>query len=839
MSFRTFCGPNRPLCAPTLLVGLLAILAPAGLAQSAPVIVSLGNTQVRYDFDATNGTLVQVNDLPNAKSIAIQNDKPWRIQLYRVGSNPTVSVLAEPAGGPTSTAAGATTLRFVWQQSVDNANTIVVAQLFDLPAGQNHLRSRLEVYGDGGAHYGLPANQGTTNLAIHETRTYLTVAQQLTGSRIEDFALLSARGAWGVHSPAAVLKPPFTVLGQPGHDRLGSMSWDPVDGLREDFNYNLFLGCYWYNDGSGVYAHPERGNGFHPLFTGYRSLSGNRFQMAHVEKHARDNVSGMNALDVVALRIAPYRTSRTITGWYEFAQLYRAYLQSTGFFSRGIVSQRSDLGSTLRDGTYLQGWFGVDADPSAYPYQNAAWRAQAIGVWDRSRAFVGAKEMGIFFFIGWNQYVNFAHSDLVPKPGQGQFFSDIHANGKLRPMVYTLTNYLNYAPMDSQYPTYGALASRDIHGNLHRAVNWGPYGTVDSINPATGAWAAAVDPRLGALASGYGVGGCYFDSPAPMPADYNNVPTNLPGPGDYQIQGSVNSLAYLRNQRKQTDPGYITITENAPEAFMHDMDLLGADGLIPYLVPTIFDYVPPNNRLDLYLGGYEDLQSVQFNAAVYHHSVPVVGVQPILPSEVVSTAYWNNYFFHLGRAALEAGGIPTMLEIGPVFGVQGLANHELPNAAPSTPGYSVFKVQGPRFANLVKDLLAYRANSPYLVDGEWWPRPAYNTAHQAVSLPIQSYNGGLVQTSYNRPDVVSATWRATRPTMTNWFGLFFLTVESTSRTVGFQFNALQHGYTGNHTVKLYRNVYGVRTLVATGTNVVSFSTALTVDKVTHFEVEVL
>ncbi|MCA8950367.1 MAG: hypothetical protein KDE27_12750 [Planctomycetes bacterium] len=826
----------------------MATIAVAWLAQLAaaqgqqPLYVELANAQSRFRFDTGQGTLIEVEDLTTGKTIAIQNDVPWRVRLRPFGS-----VQLGPVVGPTATPvrqSTATTLTFAWQQQIDPFNTIIVAQHFDLPANGPHLRSRLEVYGDGQPHFGLPANSGTTTYAIHESRTYLTVDQDLTGGRNEDFALLSARGVFGVHSPTAVLQPPYTLLGPNRPSIPGvSLKWDDDDGLRESFNYNLFLGCYWYDDGSGICAYPERGSGHHPLLTGYRSLAGNRFQMAHVEKHSRDDTPGINAIAAVALRIAPYRTARTIEGWYEFAQTYRSYLDGLGFFARGRVTARADLSSHIRSGGLLLGWFGPDSDPSPYPYTNPTWRQSAVGIWSRSTTYVNATENVINFFIGWNRHANDPHSLYWPKPGQELFFQEIRATNLLRPMVYTLTNTINVSPVDPTYGTFSPYRARRIDGSLQQ---WSDdlYGTVDQLNPATWAWAAMIEPRLGALSSAYGVGGAYFDAPAPVEADYNPQPTNLTGPGEYQIGAVVDSLAYVRDSLKASDPNYLTITENAPEAFMHDMDLLGGDGQLPSLLPTIFDYVPSNNHLDKYLGGYQDLQSVLFNPTVYHHSVPLVGIGPFVPYSAGApgpTAYWDLFQFHNARAALEGGAIPAMYEIGPYFAFGGLANHELATGDVDKPFYDIVSVQGPRYADIVADLLAYRRNSIYLIDGEWWPRPAYDSASVATPLVVPDYNCSNCSTvtSYRRPDVVASTWRSTQPGTTNWFGLYFFTSESTARTVNFSFDARRHGYAPGRTVKLYESTPTIRTLRQTGIDTVSFSKSLTVDRVAHFEIEVL
>ncbi|HEX5050952.1 MAG TPA: hypothetical protein VFZ65_04200, partial [Planctomycetota bacterium] len=386
------------------------------------------------------------------------------------------------------------------------------------------------------------------------------------------------------------------------------------------------------------------------------------------------------------------------------------------------------------------------------------------------------------------------------------------------------------------YVLFSPFLSRAINGSIVSYTD-PVYQTYNVLNPATGAWAAVTQPRLAALSSFYGVGGVYFDAPAPSDPDYTIRPTNLPGPGEYQIKGVVDSLAWIRDTLKTQDPNFLTITENAPEAFMKDMDMLGGDGQIPYLLPVIFDYRSNNYHLDKYLGGLTDLQSVMFNPTVYHHSVPTLGIGGFAPNTVggLGSAYWDLLHFHGARAALEGGGIPAMYEIGPYFGEQGLANHELAMGSSSNPDYLLFSVQGPRYADVTKELLDYRKGSAYLIDGEWWPRPDYN----AMSVSTQIVVGGNVLTSYMRPDVVSATWRSTQPGMTNWFGLYFFTSESSSRTVNVTFDARQHGFPAGRIVVLYRTTPGNRTPLSFGINLVSFSQLLTRDRISHFEVQVL
>lgn len=840
-----------PRTAAPLLVNLAAVLLPT-LAPSQQV--SLQNGLVRFDFDPATGMLVAARDLLQGSLLPIQNDQPWKVLLRDLaGGNSLQAAARGPflANGqlmtPTMLTASATNVDFGWLLQLDPANAILVVQRHALGAGDTWCTSSLEVYGDGQPRFGFGANAGTTTLAIHETRTYLTSRFDPSATRTEDFGILSARGVHAVHGPSVHLQPPFTIVG-PARTKVASMSWTE-DGLREGYLYNLLLGAHWYDDGAGIYAMPERGSDRHPLSTAYRSLSDQRFQMVHIEKHARDDQSGQNVSSAEPLRVGLFRAAGGVDGWFDFARLYRDELQGAGHLP-ARVSQRGDLTPSLRGGELLLGFFGPDTDPTAIPYQDAAWRQTTVSIYDQTAQFTGAGEQSILFFIGWNRHAPagpWAHSLYYPKPGQELLFQDLTATTRLRPLVYTLTNTVNQTPLDPQYAQYSPFITVDVNGNASLYDGGGVYGWLSDLDPSTGAWAALTQPRLEALRAYYGVGAAYFDSPAPVAADYGNRPGRDNGPGDYQIGAVVDSLAWIRGTLKANDPGYFTVTENLPEAFVSDVDLLGGDGQAPYLLPVVFDYLPGNNHLDKYLGGWADLQEVLFNPAVYHRSVPMVGLGALALGTLNTgpvidpDTYWHTLHFHNARAVLEGGAVPGVYELG---GAYGLPNHRLDEIPEETPWTAVLRVQGPRWAGIVKDLLEYRKASRYLVDGEGCLRPLCNVSTVPTTIWLSDYrcpppqNCG-VATVYNRPDLVRACWQSSDPASPDWFGLYFFCSDADNRQVNFRFDAQRYGYGPGRLVTLYQTTPdGQQTKIVTAPDTVLHSVTLTRDRIAHFEVHV-
>lgn len=830
-----------------------SLFAAVTLLDPASAQHTIGNARVQFQF-AASGMLQGITDLVTGRSFAIQNDQPWKILFRNLGTmNLEASARDHTVSGvpvtPLVLSPTATSVGYGWYMNYQASDQVQVILQHTIGANDDFFRTQVEVRADNVARFGLPP-AATTTLAISEFRVYTTPVQQLSATRTEDYGIISNRGVYGIRSPAVYLDSQYTVA-KPSRNTVGSTSWTE-DGIRDHFHYNLIVGAYWYNDGSGVYVHPERGNGFHPFATAYRSLGQEdpRFQMTHIERCPRDNEAGVNAFSSTPLRTGVFRPRASEDGWFDFATLYRSYLQSVGFFSKGRLSQRADLTSAIKQGDLLVGWFGTDQDPPLNPYSNAVWRAQLVSMYNQSCQYVGAAKEVVFFFIGWNRTASFAHSLYYPQAGQEQLFLDLKNTGNLIPFVYTLTNTINQTPADPEDANMLPYAIVDIHGNVSSEVN-PAYGTIRQQDPSTGAWAYLAHQRLTALQQSYGVSGAYFDSAAPSYPDYLNRALHVPGFGDYQIRDVVAGCAWMRNALKQSASpvgDYMTTTENFPEAFASDMDMLGGDGNAPHSPPTVLDW-DGANHLDKYIGGQGDMSAMLFNAAVYHDYTPMVGLghyvlgglraQSAQPIQYVAS-FWDAYFYHAARAVVEGGGIPHMREIGLEWGVP---DHLLGGFNSSDQKFVAWQMAtyGPRYADLIKELLLYRTNNAYLIDGTWQLRMAANRSTVGMLVVTEDPDGStlpLIVGQYNRQDLVRAVWRSSDPATPDNYGLFFLSTDTVGvsypRPLTFTFDATRYGYPGGKTCSLFQS--GV--LIAQGQNTVTWNTTLALDKVAFYEVVV-
>lgn len=862
------------------------LVAALVLTTSASAQSVLENDHVRFEFDDSAGTLLSIENKVENYAYAIENETPWRI-LFRCsgGGSGSGYGIGSSALGPndlgaglpvvqTSTAGGVQTLRFLWTATyvtdgtegcAAGSNPITVVTEYELGGGDAYLTAEIRVDASGVDNWGLNFVPLTTTVGIREVRFYLT-PDKPAESQDQNYGLISVRGIHGIKEPALNLVPQYLRIDGGGNTEPKAkidgncVAWDNAtsskwreDGLTDVFLWQKVLGAYWNQDGEGIYAFPEHDYGFQRLGTAYKSTTGGGFQMAHVELFDDDVRSGVSVASTHPLRIGVFSSS-TFRGeetWYAFARLYRSYLEDeSSIFEQGTIPNRSDLGTAVKSGGLVWGFFGTDQDPSSYPWTDSTWRDDVRAQHTESATYLGAAEEVLVFNQSFQQYAGSAsYTQLLPKAGQDDFFLELRATGLLRPFVYTWMHLLDQ--QDPEYASYSGSLALNVAGNPITETN--AYGNFSWFDSRTTAWQTFTSPKLGRLDSsdpmsgttptGSAVGGAYFDASTPGPESYYQQGGSLfGGPGKYQLENPILMIEGVRQALKAADPGYLTVTEDFAEYVVPFQDVVGGD-VTPVKAPDVFGA----DHVDKYLGATTDFYFENFNTAVYHEYAVGVGIlaPPLLltyPQEslVCAGAFVpavpadvTNVEFFQAKSVIEGGNAPGYNELvevifgqvcGPAYAY--LPNHralELPCLEPDVL-YLAQAIED--YALMTKRLLAYRKNNPYLISGEWWP-PSHILGNTTETRHLLDRNEYI-------PIVVQAAPRSFWKYGDDQLGVFVANPTDTAKTMTLDF--LLSRYEMPSSCNLYSTASnGTRTFIKTVNNAVVHGFTVAPHSVRQFE----